>query len=248
MRQEIIDLTADQRVGYGTRYIGTAGEHNATELILTVPAEMLKTAEYVYVLFDVGDTVFRSVKIPVKGRKKTPPAWIASGAVHIFIDHKVSSHPRVALQVEGWRIGASGKPECVMKTPLLTGLAFRPSASGCSTIPLAAEGTHEHSNLDVLERFGVTEDDKPTFDGVELSQYGGGDLSAIEAEVRRLATVMLTRSTLMDILRTCQISEDGVLTVALDTGCAEMTEDGCLILDEAVCRNNDGILEVLLWA
>ena len=247
MRQEIIDLTAEQRVGYGTRYIGTAGEHNATELILTVPAEMLKAAEYVYVLFDVGDTVFRSVKIPVKGRKKTPPAWIASGAVHIFIDHKVSSHPRVALQVEGWRIGVSGKPECVMKTPLLTGLAFRPSASGCSTIPLAAEGTHEHSNLDVLERFGVTEDDKPTFDGVELSQYGGGDLSAIEAEVRRLATVMLTRSTLMDILRTCQVDENGVLTVALDTGCAEMTEDGCLILDEAVCRNNDGVLEVLLW-
>ena len=248
MRQEIIDLTADQRVGYGTRYIGTAGEHNATELILTVPAEMLKAAEYVYVLFDVGDTVFRSVKIPVKGRKKTPPAWIASGAVHCFIDQKVSSHPRVALQVEGWRIGANGRPECVMKTPLITGLAFRPSAAGCSTIPLAAEGTHEHSNLDVLEKFGESDDGKPTFDGVELSQYGGGDLSAIEAEVQRLAAVMLTRSLLMDILRTCQIDENGVLIVDLDTVCAEMTEDGCLVLDEAVCRNNDGILEVLVWA
>ena len=248
MRQEIIDLSAEQRVGYGTRYIGTVGEHNATELILTVPTELLKAAEYVYVLFDVGDTVFRSAKIPVKSRKKTPPAWIASGAVHCYIDHKVSSHPRVALQVEGWRIGASGRPECVMKTPLLTGLAFRPSASGCSTIPLAAEGTHEHSNLDVLERFGATEDDKPTFDGIELSQYGGCDLSAIEAEVRRLASAMLTRTMLMDILRTCQIDENGVLIVNLDTGCAEMTEDGCLILDEAVCRENNGVLEVMLWA
>ena len=247
MRQEIIDLSGEQRVGHGTRYIGTVGEHNATELVLTVPPEMLKAAEYVVVLFDVGDTVFRSVKIPVKGRKKTPPAWIASGAVHCFIDHKVSSHPRVALQVEGWRIGANGRPECVMKSPLVTGLAFRPSAAGCSTIPLAAEGTHEHSNLDVLERFGATEDDKPTFDGVELSQIGGGDYSAIEAEVRRLAASMLTRPMLMDILRTCQLV-DGVLTVDLDTGCAEMTEDGSLVLDEAVCRNNDGILEVLIWA
>ena len=246
MRQEIIDLSGDQRVGHGTRYIGTVGEHNATELVLTVPTELLKAAEYVVVLFDVGDTVFRSVKIPVKGRKKTPPAWVANGAVHCYIDHKVSSHPRVALQVEGWRIGANGKPECVMKTPLVMGLAFRPSASGCTTIPLAAEGTHEHSNLDVLERFGATEDDKPTFDGVELSQIGGVDLSAIEAEVRRLAAAMLTRSMLMDILRTCQLV-DGVLTVDLDTGCAEITEDGCLVLDEAVCRNNDGILEVLIW-
>ena len=248
MRQEIIDLSGEQRVGHGTRYIGTVGEHNATELVLTVPSELLKAAEYAVVLFDVGDTVFRTGRIPVKGRKKTPPAWIASGAVHCFIDHKVSSHPRVALQVEGWRIGANGRPECVMKTPLVTGLAFRPSAVGCSTIPLAAEGTHEHSNLDVLERFGATEDGKPTFDGVELSQIGVVDLSAIEEEIARLAAAMLTRSMLMDILRTCQIDENGMLVIDLDTGCAELTEDGFLVLDEAVCRNNDGILEVLLWA
>ena len=100
MRQEIIDLSGEQRVGHGTRYIGTVGEHNATELVLTVPSELLKAAEYAVVLFDVGDTVFRSVKIPVKGRKKTPPAWVANGAVHILIDHKVSGHPRVAIQVE----------------------------------------------------------------------------------------------------------------------------------------------------
>ena len=247
MRQEMIDLSGAGCVGHGTRYIGTCGEHNATELILTVTPELLKASEYVVVLFDVGDTVFRTGRIPVKGRKKTPPAWIASGAVHCYIDRNVSSHPRVALQVEGWRIGTDGRPECVMKTPLLTGLTFRPSASGCSTIPLAAEGTHEHSNLDVLERFGVTDDDKPTFDGTELSQIGGVDLSAIEAELARLAAAMLTRQMLMDILRTCQLV-DGVLTVELGTGCAEMTEDGCLVLDEAVCRNNDGILEVLIWA
>lgn len=248
MRQEIIDLSAEQRVGHGTRYIGNVGEHNATELIMTVPAELLKAAEFAVVLFDVGDTVFRSGKIPVKGRKKAPPAWVANGAVHCYIDHNVSSHPRVAIQVEGWRIGAGGRPECVMKTPLLTGLAFRASASGCSTIPLAVEGTHEHSNLDVLEKLGESDDGKPTYDGVGLSQYGGGDLSAIEAELARLAAAMLTRSALMDILRTCQIDENGVLTVSLDTGCAEMTEDGCLILDEAVCRENNGILEVLIWA
>jgi len=127
------------------------------------------------------------------------------------------------------------------------GTGFRPSAFGHAVIPLAAEGSHEHSNLDVLERFGATEDDKPTFDGVELTQIGGVDLSAIEAELARLAAAMLTRPMLMDILRTCQLV-DGVLTVDLDTGCAEMTEDGTLVLDEAVCRNNDGILEVLIWA
>ena len=84
MRQEIIDLSAEQRVGHGTRYIGTVGEHNATELVLTVPSELLKAAEYAVVLFDVGDTVFRSGRIPVKGRKKTPHAWVANGAVHIY--------------------------------------------------------------------------------------------------------------------------------------------------------------------
>ena len=52
----------------------------------------------------------------------------------------------------------------------------------------------------------------------------------------------------MDILRTCQIDENGILVIDLETGCAEITEDGCLVLDEAVCRNNDGILEVLVWA
>ena len=82
---------------------------------------------------------------------------------------------------------------------------------------------------------------------MELSQIGGGDYSAIETEVQRLAAAMLTRPMLMDILRTCQLV-DGVLTVELGTGCAEMTEDGCLVLDEAVCRNNDGVLEVLIWA
>ena len=45
MKQEMIDLSGDQRVGHGTRYIGTVGEHNATELVLTVPSELLKAAE-----------------------------------------------------------------------------------------------------------------------------------------------------------------------------------------------------------
>ena len=83
---------------------------------------------------------------------------------------------------------------------------------------------------------------------MELSQIGGVDLSSIEAEIARLAAAMLTRPMLMDILRTCRIDENGILIIDLETGCAEITEDGCLVLDEAVCRNNDGILEVLIWA
>ena len=149
MRQVYLDLTAPNP--YGIRYIGNMGEHNATELILGVPQDMLEQSDYVTVLFQTDGMVFRTQEIYPDA--PLADAWLQDCTVHVLLSRMITSHVRIALQVEGYKTGENGCAECVMKTPMATGLAFRPAASGIPAPISLPSGKGGTSGVSIVEDF-----------------------------------------------------------------------------------------------
>ena len=59
MRQIEIDLTAE-KARPPAQPVGYVGEHNATELLITIPNGMVDASDYQVVVFQSGPLIFRS--------------------------------------------------------------------------------------------------------------------------------------------------------------------------------------------
>lgn len=161
MRSFSIEFNAENKLPDG-KCLGRKGEQNATELNITLPAEMLNNAEIegIVIVFQVGaHRVFRS---DVHEKAET---------VNYKLPREVTCANKVDIQLEGY--GSS--EELIIKSEIVEGLYLDPSVCGEDTsdeiskslageIAANAAARHTHENADVLNAL-ADENGKLTYNG-----------------------------------------------------------------------------------
>ncbi|MEE1011601.1 MAG: hypothetical protein U0L11_06155 [Acutalibacteraceae bacterium] len=151
MRTLRIDFSAENMLPDG-EYIGRIGEHNATSLIITPPAEM---AECEAILNYVAAFV-------TEGKIIRSDFYPKSDQVEIPLCAQLTQDHSLGVQLEGY----DDKGGLVVKSAVIGELKLLPSAGGDATdfdsenggmvsqINLNTLARHEHSNTDVLSGLG----------------------------------------------------------------------------------------------
>lgn len=165
MRTLRIDFTAENMLPDGD-LAGRMGEHNATDLIITPPAEMTQCEEIVnYVAAFV--TEGKIIRTDFYPKAETITVSLCS---QLTQDHSLS------LQLEAY----DGTGGLVVKSPIVSELRLLPSAGGDETdfdgesggmvsqINLNTLARHSHSNMGVLEKFGENSG-KLTYNGIAVN-------------------------------------------------------------------------------
>jgi len=151
MRTLRIDFTAENMLPDG-EYIGRIGEHNATRLIITPPAEMTECEAIInYVAaFVTEGKIIRSDFYP------------KSEQIEIPLCAQLTQDHSLGIQLEGY----DDKGGLVVKSAVIGELKLLPSAGGDATdfdsenggmvsqINLNTLARHEHSNAEVLSGLG----------------------------------------------------------------------------------------------
>ncbi len=177
MRTLRIDFTSENMLPDG-EICGRIGEHNATDLIITPPAEMSECDEIInYVAaFVTEGKIIRSDFYP-KAEKIT-----------VSLCSQLTQDHNLGIQLEGY--DATGG--LVVKSPVIGELRFLPSAGGDETdfdgengsivsqINLNTLARHEHSNGPVLGALGE-KNGLLTYDGVPVSD---GRTKTVEFDIR----------------------------------------------------------------
>lgn len=162
MRTVRIDLNAENPLPDGD-IIGRVGEHNATDLVITPPAEMAECEEIVsYVAaFVTEGKIVRSELYP------------KADQITISLCSQLTQDYFLGFQLEGY----DGHGSLVVKSGIISELRLLPSANGDETdfddengglvsqINLNTLARHEHANSDVLSKLGE-KDGVLTFNGV----------------------------------------------------------------------------------
>lgn len=152
MRTLRIDFTAENMLPDGD-LIGRMGEHNATDLIITPPAEMAECEEIInYVAaFVTEGKIIRSDFYP------------KAEQITVSLCSQLTQDHTLGVQLEGY----DGKGGLVVKSPIVSELRLLPSAGGDETdfdcenggivsqINLNTLARHEHTNKSVLD--GISE-------------------------------------------------------------------------------------------
>lgn len=144
---------------------GYVGEHNATELIIVPPPELISDEVKSYVvLFKTGGRVLCSRPFE-PGEEIAVPLW-----------EQLTGERTLSLQLEGH--GSDG--ELIAKSPTAYGLTLLPSPDGADTptetggadlVAAVAANTaarHEHGNKPTLDKLGEDGEGQLTYDGVAL--------------------------------------------------------------------------------
>lgn len=186
MRTIIIDFTAENILPNGNT-IGKQGEHNATELIIKPPAEMLnyENLKYISVVFSVG--TMRITSEPIE----------ASEEIRLILSRAYTSVNIVSVQLEGY----DGNDNLLVKSERIEDLIFETSIGGTEkdvdnsaplsqAINLNTLARHTHENKDVLALIGQ-EGGNLTFDGKEITASGTGNTRVMASQV---AAELLTTS------------------------------------------------------
>ena len=106
--------------------VGRIGEHNATKLLITPPAEMQGNGDisFYYVAFETGGKVYHSDRIE------------KADTLEVSLWKQLTENKTLSVQIEG-----CSKDESILeKSVLLTGLCFLPSVCG-EEIDINCEGT-----------------------------------------------------------------------------------------------------------
>ncbi|MBQ3045620.1 MAG: hypothetical protein IJO03_01010 [Clostridia bacterium] len=166
MRTLRIDFTAENMLPDGD-YIGRIGEHNATDLVITPPAEMAQCEEIInYVAaFVTEGKIIRSDFYP------------KAEQITVSLCSQLTQDHTLGVQLEGY----DGSGGLVVKSPVISELRLLPSAGGDETdfngedggivsqINLNTIARHEHSNSAVLE--GLSEANGTlAYNGIPVSE------------------------------------------------------------------------------
>ena len=165
MRTLRIDFTAENMLPDGD-LAGRMGEHNATDLIITPPAEMAQCGEIVnYVAAFVTE-----------GKIIRTDFYPKADTITVSLCSQLTQDHSLSLQLEAY----DGTGGLVVKSPIVSELRLLPSAGGDETdfdgesggmvsqINLNTLARHSHSNGSVLEKFGE-ESGKLTYIGIAVN-------------------------------------------------------------------------------
>ena len=175
MRQIYIDLTAD-KVKVPSQALGYVGEHNATELLISVPHCLVNESDHLIVVFKCGPVLYRSKRITQN--KNSSSSYREGNCIHYLMGRHLTSEQSIGLQVEGYKLDDGGLPLLIGKTPFVPKLTLMASPSGhlCpvydnSSIEMqdTIEKAHEHLNMDTLSKLLENENGTLTFNGNALS-------------------------------------------------------------------------------
>lgn len=165
MRTLRIDFTAENMLPDGD-FIGRMGEHNATDLVITPPAEMAECGEIINFVaaFVTEGKIIRSDFYP------------KAEQITVSLCSQLTQDHTLGVQLEGY----DGTGGLVVKSPIVSELRLLPSAGGDETdfdgenggivsqINLNTLARHEHSNKSVLD--GISEKSGIlTYNGVPVS-------------------------------------------------------------------------------
>lgn len=154
MREIRIDFTAEEMLPDGNE-IGRIGEHNATDLIITPPAEMSGCEEIVsYIAAFVTD-----------GKIIRSESYEKAETITVPLCSQLTQDHTLGVQLEGY----DGIGSLVVKSKLVTGLHLMPSAGGdveefdcedggiVSQINANTLARHSHANKTVLDKLGESD-------------------------------------------------------------------------------------------
>lgn len=151
MRTVRIDFSAENMLPDG-EFIGRMGEHNATDLVITPPAEMS----------ECGDIVNYVAAFVTEGKIIRSAFYGVADTVTVPLCSQLTQDHTLSVQLEGY----DGEGGLLVKSAVLTGLKLLPSAGGdeadydsenggmVSQINLNTLARHTHSNSDVLGKLG----------------------------------------------------------------------------------------------
>lgn len=181
MRTLRIDFTAENMLPDGD-LAGRMGEHNATDLIITPPAEMAQCGEIVnYVAAFVTE-----------GKIIRTDFYPKADTITVSLCSQLTQDHSLSLQLEAY----DGTGGLVVKSPIVSELRLLPSAGGDETdfdgesggmvsqINLNTLARHSHSNMGVLEKFGE-DSGKLTYNGIAVnaSKTKTVELDVLNSEV-----------------------------------------------------------------
>lgn len=175
MRQIYIDLTTDRSVPGGI-FVGYIGEHNATELLISIPQTMVNESDYQILVFQVGPMVFKSKKITEDTNEKT---YRDGNTIHTVLSKSITAASGISLQVECYKENTDGDAVLIGKTQTVPNLILKLSPTGCPAfgydgsyeeIDRAIRDVHRHQNLTVLN--GLTSDDNGNlfYNGIKIGE------------------------------------------------------------------------------
>ena len=174
MRQIYIDLTSE-RARPPAQAVGCVGEHNATELLISVPQSLIDASDYQVVVFQSGPLTFRSRRIyPDSDRDG---AYREGVCIHCLLGRHLTVEQCLGLQVEGWKLGTDGQPSLIGKTAFLPRLTLTASPQGrpglgfdgsYEDIQRAIDQSHKHANMPAISKVGEDESGGFTFGGKSL--------------------------------------------------------------------------------
>ncbi len=125
MRKIKIDFTSLNC--FDSIFAGYTGEHNATELLLVVPEEMISKSDYQVVIIQSGLKIFKSDKVSNDTNKT---CYRIGNTIHMKLDKKVTRDTSVSVQVEFCKNDDAGEVILVAKTPVASNIHLKPSPNG----------------------------------------------------------------------------------------------------------------------
>ena len=128
MRTVYIDLTRDETGQRDKINVGYTGEHNATELVIAVPQAMADESDYLVAVFLANGRIIRSEKITEEAAANKP--YREDNQIHILLSRRLTRHPVLGLQVEGYKKSGNGSSVLIGKTQYISNLEFSLSPKG----------------------------------------------------------------------------------------------------------------------
>jgi hypothetical protein len=176
MRQVYIDLTTDMARLPTGNFIGYLGEHNATELLISIPQNMVDVSDYQILIMQSGPMVFKSKHIDEDKDKST---YRIGNTIHTKLSKSLTSVTTMSLQVECYKEDENGNATLIGKTPLVANLVLKPSPNGFPAfnyngsfedIENVIEMAHNHNNLDILKKFSTDRNGMLCFNGHPIEE------------------------------------------------------------------------------